>query len=575
MPEPAATARGPAGVPVGPIDGLDAPVEAAIAIEPEPEPLITESESEPDVGKIGGPATDPHPPGPPSGDRSARPIIVAAAVTFVVVLNHHLNHFYTAGAYFADSGWFAHLASHSVPPMMDNPAPIPGEFFGTHFSPIFWIYTAISRTILFPFDEATRFSIYQAGWAAAMTVGLTLGARRLLRPWLAAATGLILTFNGIVIAVLAFPHIELAIPAAMILFLGLRATPSAPSIAAWAALVLGLLVREDAGLHYFGLLASAAVLMALTGMRDRARGLVVPALACLVYGAAMVAVQKLIIDDGTGPNLLQALYLGDPAYAHLNSGLLFDRIGFLFREKLFLVGPAVVLGLALVATRSWLALAGGLSVVPWALFNLTALAPHVGAFETYYSFPLVLYLVWPLFALIETGGGSEVEADRGASVWGQPTRWLVPLLVVLSLGSLALTAQPVALDGKRHPIGQADLAYVGDRSAVNEAVGQLRDERSLLGDYLADDALATLLVADLEAENWIYRAHLNGVAASERGQSIDVVLYWLGGDQHGQFEVFADAVGLSHRYRFPDTPIGLAARQPRQDLMDAWNLETP
>ena len=243
--------------------------------------------------------------------RSLRLLVVCLPpfVTFVVVANIHLNHFYTEGAAFADSAWFAHLASSSVPPGMANPAPIPGQFFTTHVSPIFWLYTAVSRTLLFPLNEVVRFSLLQAAWAAAMTTGLQLGARRHLPAVPAALTAVALTFNGIVVAILAFPHIELAIPAALILFLGLRADPkpSVPPAVAWVVLGLGLTVREDAGLHYFGLLATAAVLYRLVGERERASDLLRPAAVSVGYAVAAVALQKVATAGDDGPNLLRTL----------------------------------------------------------------------------------------------------------------------------------------------------------------------------------------------------------------------------------------------------------------------------
>ena len=490
--------------------------------------------------------------------RSLRLLVVCLPpfVTFVVVANIHLNHFYTDGAAFADSAWFSYLASSSVPPDMANPAPIPGQFFTTHVSPIFWLYTVVSRTLLFPLNEVVRFSLFQAAWAAAMTSGLQLGARRHLPSAAAALAAVVLTFNGVVVAILAFPHIELAIPAALILFLGLRVDPgsSVPPAVAWIVLGLGLTVREDAGLHYFGLLATAAVLYRLVGARERASDLVRPAAVCVGYGVVAVALQKVVTAGDDGPNLLRTLYLGDPPYAHLTIGLLRERLGFLLTEKPFLFVPVLLVSPVVMWLRAWVGLAGLLAALPWSIFMVTALAPHVGAFETYYAFPLAACLVWPLFV--------------------QPTRsWLIPVaLVGCSLLMTSLTFLPEALDGKPHPLPAADFDYVGHYGETDRAAQQLRDDVDALGDYLADDAVATLLTPVLDGDGWVYYLAADGLTGSPRGATIDTVLYYEGAAQQEQFERLAAENGLGYRYVFPGSRVVLVSRSPRPDLVDRWGI---
>ena len=123
--------------------------------------------------------------------------------------------------------------------------------------------------------------------------------------------------------------------------------------------------------------------------------------------------------------------LGDPPYGHLTVGLLRERMDFLLTEKSFLFAPVLLVAPAVVWLRSWVGLAGLVAALPWSLFMITALAPHVGAFETYYTFPLAAFLVWPLFV--------------------QPTRsWLLPAaLVGCSLVMAALTFLPKALEAGR------------------------------------------------------------------------------------------------------------------------------
>ncbi len=486
--------------------------------------------------------------------------ILVLCVAFVLGLNIHLNHFYTVGGFYTDTAWFAWLSSHSVPPSFPNPGVMPGDFVRTHLSPIFWLYTAIGRTVLRPLSVLDRFAVYQAAWLAVMAVGLYAAASRIVaRPW-AAAVGLACTFNGMTLAVLAFPHVELAIPAA---FIGAAGLWLGGGIRPWLPLALlfaGANVREDAGLHYFGYLAVIVVLWVWYG-GDRRRLIHLLSLAGLlaVYAIVMIVVQK-VVSGGDDRDLLGTLFIGDPPYGHLTSDVLSERVLRFGLHRPYVWAPWCLSAAVVVLKRFWLGLAGHLAVLPWLLFVTSAAEPRIASLEAYYSFPLIFFLAWPLFAIVM------VEGDRVLS--GAAARQLVAAVGVCGAMSALLTAGPAALSGFPHPARSMHFGYVANRGPAVEAVGSIEADVALLGDYVVDDAVAALMVATVDEQSWIYRAEVG----AERRRSLESILFQEETLNAELYRALADEADLEFGYRFRGTKILLMSREERPDLVDGWSL---
>lgn len=140
--------------------------------------------------------------------------------------NYTLNHFYVNGGYMLDSGWFAFLSAHSTNWPISNPPSIGGTYFSTHFSPAFYIFTAL-HTLLsaagISVPDVSWFSITQGFWLALTASSIfTLLSRNSKQSTASnvfiAAASIVVAFNGVFLASIGFPHFEIAIPALLVAF---------------------------------------------------------------------------------------------------------------------------------------------------------------------------------------------------------------------------------------------------------------------------------------------------------------------------------------------------------------------
>ena len=141
-----------------------------------------------------------------------------------------------------DAGWFAHLTCHGL----QNPPALGGTFLADHMSIVLGIL-AVVHTFAPAMPDPIFFAFTQGFWFGILGLATSI----CVTPWLPTVRGLLLAIlsamNGISLATLGFPHIEVAIPALILLVLALWTTNR--RAAALAVVPLLLTVREDAGLH--------------------------------------------------------------------------------------------------------------------------------------------------------------------------------------------------------------------------------------------------------------------------------------------------------------------------------------
>ena len=145
--------------------------------------------------------------------------LLAFLVPAVLATNYTINVFYTLGAAILDSGWFAHLACHGL----ENPPALGVTFLADHMSAVLALL-ALVHTISPTMPDPVFFALSQGFWFGV----LGLAASLCVAQWLPAGRGLLLALlcamNGISLATLGFPHIEIAIPALILLVLALLTT---------------------------------------------------------------------------------------------------------------------------------------------------------------------------------------------------------------------------------------------------------------------------------------------------------------------------------------------------------------
>jgi hypothetical protein len=465
---------------------------------------------------------------------------VAGACCFLIpmalVTAYTLNHFYVDGGYLWDSGLFAHFSAFTDEwPMLwpdllpyDTSKPRP-TFFSIHFMPILYGTSALYQLVpIVP--PAAWFSILQGTWAGLIGLSAFLLCAAGAGIGVAAVTALATALCGPMLAAIGFPHIEMAIPGLLLLFFALRTHGRAA--AAYVALGLCLLVREDAGLHAAAFLTMLACAQWISGRgRHKALHNLGIALACTIYSVAAVAFQMTWAPGDAMQ--LEDIYLGRPVGAHLSWQLISARAAMFLTGWGYAVWPVIVLLAVALWRRNVLLLAGALAPIPWILLSLLAVKEN--GLMAYYSFPLIIAIAWPTIAM-------------------PLSSFAVKLQLALASGSVLLF---VLAGGPNHDRAPWRLFVLPDLGAVGRYEAALRGvvgRRHDLGRIMLDDAAVSLVPEALGLGEWAL------LWSASRLPDPDVVIHRPSGS--GEFEArkVIEAAGLRHQCRIDGTPFVIFSR---------------
>lgn len=484
---------------------------------------------------------------------------LAFALIWVLTSLYVLRHFYVLGG-MRDSLWFAGLAHHGDLALSDPPSVAfahGASFFHTHFSPIFYLPSALSR--LSPLPPAAWYAL----WYGAMHGLLALSFWALLAPLarraacpaagaIAAALACLFALQGNAMVALQMPHFELLIPALMVgvMALVLRARTRA----AMALLALTILVREDAGLHVAALFCPAYLWLRWRTppghLNPMAKAIGQLGLMGLVGACACLALQKL----GWGDNgMLVRNYLGSPPLAHLNAALVQARWAIFVHERSYLWLPALLClawaGLARRALIAW----GFVACLPWLALQFVAKEPVMGSLSWYYAFPAIASLAWPLVAVRVVAPDTSVQAARRTLVW----------MAILLLSTLAgqVNGRPMVYAWQIARQLTWPMATVAADEAFMEA---LEAQVPRLGQLRVDNGVIALRPHAFRADQ---RAEIVGIET----QPIDTLVWFDPGGFDSNCWALADSQGLRHRFAIPHSPIVIASRQDLLASQDkAW-----
>jgi hypothetical protein len=456
-----------------------------------------------------------------------------------------LWHFYVGGSFVLDSGLFAALLWHGDWALTQPVIVGGGSFFATHTAVIFLPLVALSW--LLPLTAAQYFALFFGVCHALLALcgfWLVLAAdpnRRLLTPWLAALAGFGLAFSGLTIAIARYPHFELLIPICFLLFV--TAWTQGRMKLATGFFVSGLLVREDAGLHYLGVLSLMFALDALRSVSWRAqRATLAFATAGLVYSLAALAAQHLMFPQHE--SAFARVYVGTPPFAHLTAAHVGLRLLYVLVDRPYVILPAL-------ATLAWawrvrepFVAIGTLSCVPWLVLQLVAAIPAASAWASYYVFPCVIGLAWPLVASL-----------RGRAGTTNPRAALAGYVVVV-----ALTFVPGhdVHDPGRLPIPGAFLRApptLGEQAAIERAVRAVSAARSSFGSLQVDNSVAAL------APDAFSAAEIDLTPGLDAGPQMvpQTVVFFSNGYDAARLRALAESAGLAWHYTIPGTPLHLVS----------------
>ena len=482
--------------------------------------------------------------------------MLAVGIPFFAFMNLVLFHFYVRGSFVLDTGLLASLMWHSDATLTQPASLGGGSFFGTHVSLLFLPVSALSWCLPFSMPQVFAGFVGFSHALLALAVFWLLvegfGLRRGIGPWIAALAGLGFAFSGLAIAIARYPHFETLIAAFFLLFAVAQALGH-PRLAV-AFFVLGLATREDAGLHYVAVLGLLIALNTVYGVplrQQRTEWTFV--LAALFYAIAAMAVQRLLFP---GTSAFVRVYLGDPPLAHLSRGLIADRFLFFLVSRPYIVYPALGACIWALRARNPCIVLAFAAAIPWLLLHLLAKSPLAGTLVSYYAFPFLIALAWPLLGVMR-------QRQRTGNA-GDPTSVIVSFAALLALSFVPGIG---IHDPGQLPLPQAFLDPPSSawQAATDRAVAAIGAARPMFGRLLVDNSIAALAPNEF-AQKEVPFLQGNGTVPNEATGSPDSVAFFADGYDAQRLRAIADAAGLTKRYAMPGTPVRLIARQRLEDI---------
>jgi len=473
------------------------------------------------------------------------PVFVGTIVclaAFGANFNYIRNHFLYNGPYLLDSGLLAYLTYHNslvptAPALLGG-----GEFFSTHFVPLYSILSMLSYLV--PVGLVAWYASFQGFVYTTVCLGAYLAylqgvnSRRLAPLLFGAVLALAFGFSGQVLTCVGYPHPEILIPGTIILFL----VALSREAFGWAAVPFALLLiaREDAGFHAFAILAVAGVYGVLR------RRPVFNTKATIAFGAVALAysILAIVVQRRWFPqdDALRRIFLGDPPFAHMDWHTLYARCLTLLKHSRYVYFPFVcVVVWSAISRRLFYAL-GYLSVVPWFVLCLCASSDSAAYFSTYYGFPFIVAIFWPLLALTCLAPDFDSPAKKA--------RFLAVYLGVVASSTVGLA------QSNRHSFRSIcrDMIRIRsvDRAAIADIKTAILTNRPAFGRLAFDPAVASLFIADVAPDV------LFGMGHPGREQA-DTLVYFA--KTWALDECMEDVVrlGLNFRYRLTGTNILLAS----------------
>jgi hypothetical protein len=476
-----------------------------------------------------------------TGQKTIRVIfgLIAIGVPFAIGASNILNHFYRDGAYLMDSGLLAYMMSPENSEMLMPPSLGGFSFFKFHVSPMLWLLSQVSG--LLPLTPPQFFALFigtcQALVAAAVFWAL-VGPVGLRGMGVAVASILAIAFanSGLAIAILRFPHYEILIVAATMLFL--VALHERRHGLAMLFVLVALLTREDAGFHIAVTLAAIIAIRRWLGLDRRGEAVMIRFLVtAFLYSAVAMGLQRMAFPDQTS---FARIYAGDPPFAHVTAELLASRVaGWLaYRSYIFL--PCMVAASWAILRRNGYLMAGYAAALPWLVIHLAAISALAGTLSSYYGFPMMVASSWPLLGILQ---GSAVATT------------IMRREVVIGF-SLMIAASFTALTVQHNPNGigfAATFAPPPDMAAqhgVERALAALRESHWALGSVLADDGVVSLAPAVFKPAETFW-----GPAQPRH----DTVIYFATGFQAREARQQARASRLTREYQVTGTNIRIVS----------------
>ena len=466
---------------------------------------------------------------PRFGYRTALLVAVCFVLPQMVIANSLLHHFYVHGAFLYDAGWFAYLATHALTlnvtglPSIED-APMLGRHVFLFFFPLSYLYQIFSSFL----SEQVYFSIVMGAWAGMVSLATFLIGYGAINRWLLVVVSIATGLNPFAFTSTSFPHVEMAMPAFIALFITswmrLREHPRLWWLP-FLPLACLLSIREDAGLHGFGLfiLLTAYFWWHARDRRELWRFFGLASIICVGYSVvAFLVRQSFSVDDDT----IVWKFVGSPPYAHLTVDLIWERLVFIASNREYVYIPMLALALLAILQRSLLPLIAVISVLPWILWHLIAKDQNAGSFFPYTMAPVMVVMFWPLMSVLlrdmlltQAADDTRTHRARGwqastpMELWSKVTAQFDrrPILIAALLQLVLcvfLTATLTDNDQVRESVVRDgfSFSYMDKIAPVDHATDIIHSliVNNAIGEFMMSGAMASLVLKDVRPHNVLF-----------------------------------------------------------------------
>ena len=498
--------------------------------------------------------------------------ILSAIIPTTLYTNYVIYYFYTGRATLLDVGWFSYLSTHSLSWSITNPpvlysAKTGGSFLTTHISPFFHLLSILYEKLLSFIPQDIYFALFIGICYGVISLSIFIAGVRLL-PKVNMLYLLILTlisiltsFNGASLALIGFPHIEIAIAAFILLFISLYF--SGYKKLSIVPLIFLLLIREDAGFHLFALLMMILLiqLLYLKSIKRLDYTLMLIAIFSFIYSLTVIYIQKHYFP---GDNALVRIYLGKPIFSHLSADFMKHRLNFIIHNREYLYIPALATLILSLITRNIFLLASLLATTPWIALSLVAITYMPGSLSNYYIFPLIITLSWPIPAfLIYRVYIDEIKNNQ--------------VYILASVILITLLSTTLFPNNK----GNADNApwrgfYFTKIQRVIDTQKLLviiKTNKKYLGNILFGEGISAFVVDTLQKKEYGYLNHFSKAQIKRA----DTVIYYLhSGATKPAFDIMKKIIkqrDMKYIYLVKDTDIVIASRFDLSNILSSLLLK--
>ncbi|MES2204914.1 MAG: hypothetical protein V4496_06810 [Pseudomonadota bacterium] len=459
--------------------------------------------------------------------------LLSFLIPMSLVANFTLNHFYVYGGYIEDSGWLAYLMTHAISWPLQNPPILIGKFgesfFGIHFSLAFYVTSFLFylSNIFFHLPYIIFFSFLQGLWFGLLSLAcyslFIQCPQKKLQVLLAFLFSMLVMVNGISLATVVSFHFEIASTAFFLLFLSLRINGYARFC--YVPLILGLLLREDIGLHYFG--AFIVLSIVIYWWRQDLPKLdfkyfLKVSCFCLSYALVAFFIQYCFFHPGT----LNKIYLGEGFYQHVNVEFMRQRMWFFLYHRSYLYVPILISLFLAIIRRDLLQASGVFISTPWIVFSFFAASPMAGALSFYYAFPVLMTLLWP--AICYALNKSNVQLKRSFFSYWMDASTIVGLSFLLFVGFHQSTLikhqhswKDYPWEYYEYPWAKFGFQWLGYWKNTQHTLDALFNEPLLKDNYTLDPSAAAIELDKIDNTIFYYKKELS----SDQASMINYLIY--------------------------------------------------